>query len=105
MISLLQQLSFEIDLPVDVYCDSDGTISIASKNIDHKRTKHIDVKYHYIREKINEGTIRVNGVDSKDNLADILTKPLAREQHHTLTSKLGLFGAPTEGDCWKSDGG
>ena len=104
-ISLLQQLSFEIDLPVDVYCDSDGAISIASKNVDHKRTKHIDVKYHYIRERINEGTIHVNGVDSKDNLADVLTKPLPREQHHILTSRLGLFGASTEGDCWKCDDG
>ena len=104
-ISLLQQLSFEIDLPVDIYCDLDGVISIASKNVDHKRTKHIDVKYHYIRERINEGTIRVNGVDSKDNLADVLTKPLPREQHHILISGLGLFGASTEGDCWKSDDG
>ena len=90
---------------MDVYCDSDGAISIASKNVDHKRTKHIDIKYHYIREKINEGTLRVNGVDSRDNLADVLTKPLPREQHHILTSGLGLFGAPTEGDCWKCDAG
>lgn len=102
-ISLLKQLSFEVDLPIDIFCDSEGARSIASNNVDHKRTKHIDIKHHYIREKINEGTINVNEVNSKDNLADILTKALPRDSHQTLTSRMGLIGASTEGDCWKGD--
>ena len=68
-ISILQQLFFEVDLPIDIFCDSDGARSIASNNVDHKRMKHIDIKHHYIREKINDGTVNVNEVSSEDNVA------------------------------------
>ena len=75
-LSLLQQLSFDVDLPIDIFSDSLGACAIASNNIFHKRTKHINIKYHYIWEKITEGILQVNKVNTKDNLTDILTKAL-----------------------------
>jgi hypothetical protein len=98
-ISLLQQLFFEIDLPIDIYSDSLGARSIASNNVYHKRTKHINIKHHYIREKIADGTVNVEQISSKNNLADVFTKPLPRDQHNNLTQKLGLIGTQIEGDC------
>ena len=98
-VSLLQQLSFDLDLPIDMFTDSEGAQAIAANNVYHKRTKHIDIKYHYIREKILDGTVCVNEVGSKSNLADIFTKPISRDQHQILTSRIGLVGNPIEGGC------
>lgn len=56
-VSLLQQLSFDLDLPIDIFTDSEGAQAISANNVYHKRTKHIDIKYHYIREKITEGIV------------------------------------------------
>jgi hypothetical protein len=61
------------------------------------RTKHIDIRYHYIREKVADGTITINKIDSNDNLADIFTKALSRVLHEFLTSGLGLVDNSTEG--------
>jgi hypothetical protein len=98
-ISLLQQLLFKIDLPIDIFSDSLGARSIASNNVYHKKTKHINIKHHYIREKILDGTVNINQVNTKNNLADVLTKALPRDQHNLLTSRIGLIGTTIEGDC------
>ena len=100
-VSLLQQLSFDLDLPIDVFTDSEGAQAIAANNVYHKRTKHIDVKYHYIREKIMDDTVCISKVGSKSNLADVFTKPISRDQHWILTSRIGLVDNPIEGDCWE----
>jgi hypothetical protein len=98
-IAVLQQLSFDVDLPIDIFSDSLGARSITSNNVYHTRTKHIDIKYHYIREKIANATINVNEVNTKNDLADICTKALPREQHNFLADRLGLIDIPIEGDC------
>ena len=92
-------LLFDLDLPIDVFTDSEGAQAIAANSVYHKWTKHIDIKYHYIREKILDGTVCVNEVGSKNNLADVFTKPIARDQHQILTSRIGLVGNPIEGGC------
>ena len=98
-ISLLQQLSFDVDLPIDIFYDSEGAHAIASNNVSHKQTKHIDIKYHYIREKITDGTVNINEVSSKSNLVDVFTKSLLWDQHRNLTSSFGLIDALVEGEC------
>ena len=96
-VSLLQQLFFNIEFPIDIFCDSIGAQAIASNSAYHKRTKHINIKYHYVCEKITEGTLIINEVDSKDNLANIFTKALPQDKHNTLVSRLRLVSTPTEG--------
>ncbi|RWS02673.1 Copia protein-like protein [Dinothrombium tinctorium] len=56
----------------------------------HKRSKHIDVQYHYIREKQADGTIDVAYVPSENQLADILTKPLVSAKFKRLRSLMGI---------------
>ncbi len=53
--------------------------------------KHIQIRYHYIRERVGEGDVKVFHVPSADNLADLLTKPLPREATKRQASMLGLF--------------
>ena len=60
-----------MELPIDIFSDSTGARAIAKNNVFHKRTKHINIKFHFIREKITDGTLHVNEVASEDNLAAI----------------------------------
>ena len=60
-----------------VYCDSLSAICLAKDQVDHERTKHIDVRYHFLR---NEKRIQVKKVGTVDNPADMFTKPVSSEQ-------------------------
>lgn len=56
----------------------------------HKRSKHIDIKYHFIREKYGSGDISIDHVDGKYQVADILTKPLSRDRYEMLRNMIGV---------------
>lgn len=94
-ISLLEQLEFDVDLPLNIFTDSEGAKAIAENPKHHDRTKHIDIQHHYIRERVSDGTLTVLPVDSDDNTADIFT----RDRHVFLTKKLGLVGDSIAGEC------
>ena len=73
-----------------VFCDNDAASRLAEDHVWHSHTKHIRVKYHYTRELVLNGDVTVLRVDSKDNTADILTKPLARSEFQRLRHYLGV---------------
>ena len=58
--------------------------------VNHKRTKHIDIKYHYIRESIESGAVRLKYCPNKEMRADAMTKPLACDQFELLSDGMGL---------------
>lgn len=62
---------------VEIYCDSQSAIALSKNNVHHERTKHIDVKCHYIRDIISNGTVEVLKISTEKNPADIFTKVLA----------------------------
>jgi predicted metallo-beta-lactamase superfamily hydrolase len=64
--------------PTVLMCDNQNAIKLFENLIFHDRTKHIVIRHHFIREKVNEKEIEVNHVASSDQLVDIFTKPLAR---------------------------
>ena len=59
---------------VTVYCDSQSAIHLAKNQVYHSRTKHIDVRFHFIREILDEGDILLQKIGTEDNPADMLTK-------------------------------
>ncbi|KAM1146650.1 hypothetical protein TB2_037939 [Malus domestica] len=59
---------------VEVHCDSQSAIYLAKYQVHHARTKHIDVRYHFVREIVGEGEIILQKIPTKDNPADMLTK-------------------------------
>lgn len=75
-LQLFKELSVEIERPVIIYCDNQSALALADHDTKHSRTKHIDIQYHFIRERIHDGTIRALWIESTTMLADILTKPL-----------------------------
>ena len=72
---LFSEMSKDLQIST-VYCDSQSAIFLAKDQMFHERTKHIDIRYHFIREVIARGDISVNKVGTVDNPADMMTKPL-----------------------------
>lgn len=73
-----------------VGCESESVYRIYEPEF-HSRSKHIDVKHHFIREKVEEGVVNTQRVDTTDNLADAFTKALARPTHEDLVHRLNLL--------------
>jgi hypothetical protein len=61
-----------------LYCDNQSAIKLAYNPVQHGRTKHIDLRYHYVREKIEDGTVIVKYLSTERMPADMFTKPLGR---------------------------
>jgi hypothetical protein len=70
--------------------DNKSAIALAKNPVHHDRSKHIDVKYHSIREHIEKGRVEVAYVRTHDQLADILTKALGRVRFIEMRQKLGV---------------
>ena len=63
-----------------------------SKNpIMHSKTKHIPIKYHYLREQVSQKTVKLEYIDTKEQIADIFTKPLPKEDFEHLRQKMGVI--------------
>jgi hypothetical protein len=71
--------------------DNKSAIKLAKNSVHHERSKHIDVRYHSIREHIKEKEVRVTHVSSNDQVADIFTKTLSRPLFENCRRKLGMM--------------
>lgn len=76
---------------VPLYIDNNSALKLTRNPEFHSRSKHIDVKHHFIREKVDEGVIDTQRVGTSDNLADILTKALPKTSHEDLVTRLNLL--------------
>lgn len=74
--SLAKGLNIDVLKSIVIYEDNNGCISIANNPTNHKRSKHIDIKYNFFREQVEKGIIKLLHIPTGNQLADILTKPL-----------------------------
>ncbi|GJZ28626.1 retrovirus-related pol polyprotein from transposon TNT 1-94 [Tanacetum coccineum] len=77
------------DIPI--MCDNKGAIDLSKNPVQHSRTKHIEIRHHFLRDNVQKGHISIEKVSSVDNIADILTKPLKRESFNYLSLGLGMM--------------
>ena len=87
---LLSSIGFEQSHPTILYEDNQGAIALSKNPKDHPRTKHIDIKYHYIRECMEKKEAQLIYCTTEDMLADILTKGLPKVRYQHLRSLLGV---------------
>nr|GEW26231.1 hypothetical protein [Tanacetum cinerariifolium] len=73
-----------------LYCDNKSAIALCYNNVQHSKAKHIDVRYHFIKEQVKNGIVELYFVQTEYQLADIFTKPLPRERFNFLINKLGM---------------
>jgi hypothetical protein len=72
------------------YCDNLSAINISKNPIQHSRTKHIDIRHHFIRDLVEENVVVLKHVATTEQLADIFTKALDANQFEKLRGKLGI---------------
>nr|GEW43151.1 hypothetical protein [Tanacetum cinerariifolium] len=75
---------------ISMYCDNKSVVTLCCNNVQHSRSKHIDIRYHFIKENVENGVIELYFVNTEYQLTDIFTKALGRERIEFLLNKLGM---------------
>ncbi|GKC87874.1 retrovirus-related pol polyprotein from transposon TNT 1-94 [Tanacetum coccineum] len=81
---------------VPIFCDNTSVIAISNNPVLHSRTKHIDIRYHFIRDHILKGDIKLHFIPTQYQLADIFTKPLDEPTFKTLIIELGMLNVDSK---------
>ena len=92
--SLMSELHISLPSAPVIYCDNVGATYLCANPVFHSRMKHIALDYHFIRNQIQAGILRVTHVSTRDQLADTFTKPLARSRFQEASSKIGVTRVP-----------
>ncbi|GJT12963.1 hypothetical protein Tco_0860005 [Tanacetum coccineum] len=81
---------------IPMYCDNKSAIAIRCGNVQHSRSKHIDIKFHFIKEQVDNRVVELYFINTGYQLADIFTKALGRERIEFLINKLGMRSFTSE---------
>ncbi|CAM8890666.1 unnamed protein product [Rhodiola kirilowii] len=92
--SVLRELGVKQKQPPILWCDNLGATYLTANPVFHARTKHIEIDFHFVREKVAQGELEVRFISTKDQLADVFTKPATRQmldrfQHNLNLTNLG----------------
>ena len=87
---VLEKIEVEAKTATTIMCDNSSTIQLSKNPVFHGKSKHIDVKFHFLRDLVNNGIIKLNYCASENQIADIMTKPLKLEQFEKLRGMLGV---------------
>ncbi|KAL0649156.1 hypothetical protein Bca4012_091847 [Brassica carinata] len=99
--NLLKELNLPQEEPTKIFVDNKSAIALAKNPVFHDRSKHIDTRYHYIRECVTKMDVQLEYVKTNDQVADIFTKPLKREDFIKMRSLLGVTKSSLRGGVEK----
>ena len=88
--TFLSEIGHPLKEPIKFYVDNQSAIKLVENPVAHDRTKHIDIKYHFIRDIESRKIISVKYCPTNDQVADVLMKPLSRKKHKRFTEQMGL---------------
>ena len=91
MIQTLADLEVKYTEPIPIHCDNTSAISVSKNPILPCKTKHIPIKYNFIREEVTNRVVQLNFIPCKEHIADIFTKPLSKAQFEYFLQKLGVI--------------
>nr|GEV19863.1 retrovirus-related Pol polyprotein from transposon TNT 1-94 [Tanacetum cinerariifolium] len=101
----MKQALIDYDVRIDdvpIMCDNKGVIDLSKNPMQHSRTKHIEIRHHFLHDNVQKGHISIKKVPSVDNIANILTKPLKHESFNYLRIGLGMMEHIIDGGTWGS---
>ena len=90
----LENLQVKYDHPILLNCDNINAINLSKNLFMHSKTKHIPIKYHFLRDHVTQKIVKIVYLDTKEQIADIFTKPLPRSTFQNLRHKLGVIQKP-----------
>jgi hypothetical protein len=89
--NLLSELKLSTNSTMKLWCDNQSTINIANNPIQHDRTKHVEIDRFFIKEKLDEGALKLNYVNSVEQVADCLTKSLGVKEFVSFCNKMSMI--------------
>lgn len=91
---VLKKIDYMGSESIVIFCDNSSTIKLARNPVMYGRSKHIDVRYHFLRELVNDGVVQLQFCGTRQQIADIFTKPLKLELFRELRRRLGVCELP-----------
>lgn len=89
--TLLSSIDFDQGRASTILCDNNAAINLSEDPSLHQRVKHVDIKYHFLRERVQSSDLRLSYINTHDNLADIFTKALDHTKFKRLRGLLGMI--------------
>ena len=86
----VEDLEIQCQSPIIIKCDNNSAINISKNPVQHSRTKHIDIKYHFLKDQVAQNEVKLEFIPIADQVADIFTKPLARDVFERVRTLLGV---------------
>jgi len=90
MKQMLEDIHIHYDIPIPIYCDNTSAISISKNTVMHSKTKHIPIKFHFLKDQVMNKIIKLEYIGTKDQIVDIFTKPLPKMKFESLRDQLGV---------------
>jgi hypothetical protein len=88
---MLRNLGFYLPSPPSLWCDNIGATYLSANPAFHAQSKHIDIDFHFLRNRVTSKTLDVRFIFSKDNMADIFSKPTASPYFSLMHTKLNVI--------------
>jgi hypothetical protein len=83
---------FDLELePTLIHCDNQSCVKLTENLVFHDRSKHIEIKYHYIWDIVQRGVVELQYISTDEQITNILTKPLSRVKYEYFRDKLGVL--------------
>nr|CCA16872.1 retrotransposon protein putative [Albugo laibachii Nc14] len=86
----LLDLKYQVDVPTTIFQENQGTIALAKNPVYHSRTKHIDIRFHFIREKVEAKELEIEYKPTEEMVANALTKALPKGKYEDFIQALGM---------------
>jgi hypothetical protein len=99
--ALLSDLGVQLSTPLKLWCDNIGATYLSANPVFHGRTKHVEIDFHFVRERVADKTIQVLFISSKDQIADVLTKPIVSTRFKWFCYKLNIGESSL--NLWRND--